>query len=251
MTKGLLYVAFGKHYDGLVARAIMYSRRFTTLPVCVLTNVKDRGMWWRKIEDVSFVVFDLPQDENRMIKTSMNKYTPFDMTLYLDCDSVIQRPGIERVFDLFVNGKEMVLNWFLRWCEGERVLRIYQRTMKTTGVGLPLNVYNGAFVAWKRCTITDIFFKTWAEMWTKMGSGRDMPALACAIKRSGVRVFDVTTQDDKFFAPDTPDTECVVQHNYNTVNGANFFDVFGLPRILENKPFDCAGSNSDWDMVDF
>jgi len=248
MNRGIIYVVFGQGYDKLAAHTVSYSRQFTNLPICILTNTHERNKKWDKIKDVSFVEFNLPQDDNRHIKTNMINYTPFDETLCLDCDSVIQRFGIEKTFDL-LDGYDMVLNLCLAWKSGEQVLRLYKKVMNITGVELPLRVFNGAFIIWKRNERVQDFFALWNEYWEKSGRGREMPCLACAVKKSGVKVKEINTDEDKIFVADNPREGCIVQHNYNSYQGKDFHNTFGLPHIIENKPFD--GNASDWQMVDF
>ena len=125
MNKGILYVAFGSDYLLLTLAVIKYSRQYTSLPICVLTNIKERGEEWNKIENVSFVNFDLEQVDNRVVKTQMIDHTPFDKTLYLDCDSVIQNYGIENVFDLL--DKDLVLNLCIYWHKKSKIVNIYKK----------------------------------------------------------------------------------------------------------------------------
>jgi len=246
---GLLYVVFGEEYDRLALYTIAHSRRFTNLPICILTNISDRTQKWDSLKNIIFRYFQLPQDTNREVKTKMIQYTPFDRTLYLDCDSVIQKPGVEKIFDL-VENKDILLNLFLCWKKEDKVLQIYKKAMKIGNVDLPLSVYNGAFIAFNKNEKVSTFFDLWANYWNLTGRGREMPSLACAIKNSSVSVLE-TKWEDNFFAPDKINEKAIVQHNYNSVSDLNkdFFVDFGLPRITENKPFDT--DPRDWSWVEF
>ncbi len=243
MTQGILYIVFGKEYDRLAARTIRYSRQYTNLPICIFSNVPKHDSVWKGIKNIEFMDFPAPQDENRGVKTQMILSTPFDETLYLDCDSVIQKPGIENVF---AYKEDLVLNVYLHWKEGDKIVRIYRRAMKTNNVELPLTVYNGAFIRFLKNERDYGFFRQWYKFWVATGKGREMPALNCAIKKSDVVVGKAAPY---FFEPDRYDKNCIVQHNYNTNSGKNWFDEFGLPVIKQNKPFD--KHSSDWNWVDF
>lgn len=244
MTNGLLYVVFGIEYDKLAAHAIKYSRQFTDLPICIVTNVaqKYRHPLWDSIEGVVFVELMWHQRDNRRAKTQMYKYTPFDQTLYLDCDSVIQKPGIEKVFDLLQSGS-MVLNLFSIWKEGEKFVRIYRNVMKQLGIGLPLRIYNGAFIAWKQTSSVYDFFDVWNMFWKRTGSGREMGPLACALKDQKMDVVEIGA-GDKWFTPDVFVPDSIVQHHY----GGDFLKRFGLPVIRTYKPFD-KNIKTDWNFV--
>ena len=250
MNRGILLIAFGYEYDHLAAHTVRYSRRFTDLPIHVLTNIKDRNKLWDEIKYVTFTQFDLHQSRNRAVKTRMADYTPFEETLYLDCDSVIQKPGIEDVFDLLGN-KDMALNLFIYWHKTNKVLKIYKRAMKATGTVLPLSIYNGGFICFKKNDEVIDFFRVWHKFWIMTGRGREMPALACAVNQSCLKVAEVNTSYHGFFEPDVYNPNCIVQHNYNSNQGKHFFEEFDLPKIKQFKPFDRDGSQSDWSWEDF
>jgi len=245
---GLLYVVFGEQYDRLAAHTIAYSRQFTNLPICVLTNVRNRDKKWNQVLGVSFQEYDLDQNENRDIKTSMINRSPFDKTIYLDCDSVVQKPGIDSIFDLLTD-KDMVLNLYLIWKVGDKVVRLCKKHMIEARVELPLKVYNGAFICFKKNSKVQDFFVSWNDLWKKTGRGREMFVMACAIKKSSLDVMDVTTIEHRIFSPNSPLPDCIIQHNYNSYGDKDFFRDFNLPRIRENKPFD--GDSSDWNWVEF
>src|SRR6056297_3084961 len=99
-NNGLLYVVFGEKCDCLASHCIAYSRQYTDLPIQVLTNIKKdkRHRKWDDINNIHFTYFDLPDSENRQIKTTSYEYTKFDKTLYLDADSIIQKHGVEKLF---------------------------------------------------------------------------------------------------------------------------------------------------------
>lgn len=243
MSRGILIIAFGKAYDQLAAHTIRHSRQFTDLPICVFSNILKRSSIWKEIGGVEFLDFPVSQDENRGVKTQMVQSTPFDETLYLDCDSVIQKPGIEKVFEY---EEDLVLNSYLHWNVGDKIIRLYRRVMKTNNVTLPLTVYNGAFIRFLKNEKVESFFHRWHRFWVKTGAGREMPPLNCAIKKSDISVAKAAPY---FFEPDKWNKNCIVQHNYNSNAGKNWFEAFNLPVIKQNKPFD--KHSSDWNWVDF
>ena len=123
--KGILLVAFGKDYAQLAVENMEYSKKHHDLPYCVLTNVKDVP---------NSVYFNLAQKENRYIKTCMDEFTPFDITYYMDVDAVVQNSFPDLSFDT-----DLLLNKLCRWERGEKIIRIYKRTMDKFNVDLPLD----------------------------------------------------------------------------------------------------------------
>lgn len=243
-ARGLVYVAFGEEYSRMAAATILYSRQFTDLPVHVLTNVEPLDAKWGKIKNITFEVLKIEQNNNRLVKTSLPKYTPFRQSLYLDCDSVIQKLGIEGIFDL-LGDYDLLLNLFLRWKKGDKILRLYRTAMQKADVSLPLDVYNGALIAWNSWSTVNSFFCEWQHLWTLNGMGREMPALACAVKRCKcVRIKTVEERTHKIISPDLKNVDCIVQHNYSK----DFYEKFDVPIIRQNKPFDV--DTKDWNWVE-
>jgi len=248
--RGIVYLVFGREYDKLAAHTIAYSRQFTDLPITVLTNVLSRSEKWGDVPSVSFVYIPKDQSLNRAVKTSLPSFTPYKKTLYLDCDSVIQIPGVDAVFDM-LDGHDIVLNQYMDWKEGDQVVHIARDVMWLAGVTLPLTVYCGAFICWDNTNenVTQNFFPMWNKLWVNSGRGREMFQMCCAAKQTKLKVRSLTTIKDKMFSPNYPTPDCVVQHNYNSNGGLDFHTEFNLPRIQEYKPFD--QNPLDWTWVDF
>ncbi len=247
MKRGILYVVFGEEYDKLAAHTIKYSRQFTDLPICVLTNMKERNELWDDM-DVEFVEFDLEQKDNRQIKTTMIDYTPFEQTLYLDCDSVIRKRGIEKLFNKLKN-HDMFLHHYLLWKRGGKVVQGFKDAFLKYKVDMPINIYNGALIGFKKNKNTIEFFNKWNEYWIGMDRKREMHVLACAIKNTKLKLYKYFKKD-KIFSPNIP-ADVIVQHNYNSYKGKDWFIEYNMPRIVEFKPFDSAESVVDWHWVEY
>jgi len=115
MKTGLLYVAFGSEFDLLASYCVAYSRRFTKLPIQVLTNVapESRSKKWSEVDDVHFTQINDVTTNNRLYKTSMNEYTIFENTVYLDSDSIIQKPNFDEVvLEFFSQDNDLILNHY-------------------------------------------------------------------------------------------------------------------------------------------
>lgn len=238
MNTGIISVAFGIEYDKCAAHTFLYSRKFTDLPFFILTNIKekDRHKTWKSVSNVTFMEFDKTQRENRKAKLRMNEFTPFDRTLYIDCDSVIQMRGVDN-FGVLLDDSDMVFNWRIEFRPGQKIWNIYARCMKQFNVSKPISIYNGGIVAFKNNENVDKFFKTWYSMWEQFGKGREMPPLNCAIKKTGIKINKFPLL---YFADNAKHENCLIQHNYN----GTFCQTFGIPKWIDYKPFD--GGNDDF-----
>jgi len=216
---GLLYVAFGEKFDVMAAKTIAYSQRFTDLPITVLTNITNRCTGWAKTRDVNFIEIKDITGNNRNYKTSMINYSPYDKTIYMDVDSVIQQKGIEKAFDK-LNGSDIMLNVYGKWTD--RVpLSYYRVAMHRLAVTIPIMIYYGAFIGFSKTDTAKKFFLAWNKNWKKSGIQREMPSLACTAKKMPELKLIKTGNRDGFFTWKIQKGFCV-QHEY----GARFWREF-------------------------
>jgi len=249
MDNGIITVAFGEDYDSMAAHTMWHSRQFTDLPIHVLTNIPeaDRCDLWSEVPDITFTVFDMKQEENRFVKTQMLFHTPFARTIYIDCDSLIQNPGIGRVFDR-LEDHDMVLFRYYDWKPGDKVVAIAKRVMSTAQETLPLEIYCGGFIGFTKSDKCRKCFDIWHSLWKATGGGREMIPLSCAVKKSQVNVSK-TLSEHKIFEPESARLDVLIQHCYMNYRGKNWFKDFSIPEITQCKPFD-ATANTDWTWVD-
>jgi len=220
MDKGILYIAFGEDYVRLMEATRKITRKFTDLPIHVLTNVEG-------VEDSTYIGW--PQMDNREAKVRMVHFTPFDTTLYIDVDTIFQKPFEMPEF----NG--LLVNLLAIW-NAEKLPLIFKKHMTTCLTRPPMNIFNGAFLGFKKEDAG--FFDLWYHYWMLTGCGRDMAPLNCAIKNTGIS----TTWIRGLFNPGDNDPEATIQHD----NGSDFFERNNLPRPKPFKPFDSDPTDWNW-----
>jgi hypothetical protein len=235
---GIITVAYGQEYDKCAAHTLYHSRQFTDLPFAVITNIRaaDRNPKWKQIKNVQFFYFQRLQSQNRRAKLQMDLISPFEKTLYIDADSVIQKHGVESFVKL-LDIAPMAFNWRITFYPGEKIWNIYARCMKLSGVSKPISVYNGGIVAFTKTPDTRGFFSEWLRIWELFGRGREMPPLNCAIKKTQIHCAHFPLL---YFADNARHDDCIIQHNYNK----DFNKRFNIPAWVDYKPFD--GNKSDF-----
>jgi len=225
MKIGIVYVVYGGNCDIVASHCISYSRKYTRLPITVLTNIEKgrRNNKWANCADIDFIYSDDPTENNRLVKLTMNKKTPYGFTIYLDADSIIQNDGFdEEILKMIEATPDLILNHFCTYpYPGGGFQNIYLRAMRQFECEPPLKVYNGAFIGFRGNGRTERFFNTWLGAWLKFGAQREMPPLACAVSKSPE--LNIYTLPDNFFSPDAKNENAIVQHNYN----ADFWDKIG------------------------
>ena len=225
---GLIYVVFGEQFDHMAAHTIAYSRKFTNLPITVLSNLQPghRSPKWKEIEGIDFLVMDLPTEENREIKTTIINHTPYENTLYLDADSIIQNESFDSEVEKYFRGDfDLLINWFCQFpTQDNRFQNIYLRAYNQFGCSGTMNVYNGAIIGFKKTDKAKELFTKWNEYWKDFGKQREMPPFASAILTTEGLMVNEFVQG--FFSPDVYLDTAVVQHNSND---DNFFGKIRIP----------------------
>ena len=177
-SAGAVYVAFGKQYCRAAAASAASLREYTDLPIHVLTNIavkKRRGIW---PDRVTWEVFDLPDEENRAVRTQIYEHSPFDCTLHLDADTIIKSSSVA-----------MPLYYLRYW---DLVTVGYRHIGRNTTAGawgkLRKNLQEpyhfsicGGLLWFAKTPGAKALFENWHSFWVEDGKERDMPALFRAL----------------------------------------------------------------------
>jgi hypothetical protein len=232
MKRGIIIVATDKYKD-LALDCLKTSLKHTGLPVLILH-----------------------EGQNRDIKTRLIEYTPFEQTLFIDADSVIQAKGVEAIFD-YLEDHDIVFNELHRWQPGDLIYKIYKDAFESYRINEPVSVYNGAIFAFRKSPAAKLFFNAWNEAWKRLGSEREMPALAIAVyvfqkyvdavvnpvtfKRSST--LQVAHLPTGFFEPKIYNPAAIVQHWY----GPQFARRFKT--VQKQKPKFACDNALNWKIV--
>ena len=236
MSRGILYLALGEEFDKLTAATAHYSRRFTDLPMCVITNLDQRDPVWLGVKDVRFSRVTDPSNENRRIKVSLIDYTPFSETLFMDSDAVIQNEGIEVLFG-YLEDYDIACQYFATITSSDDknfetafIEKTYDKLAKLLRESYPIEMFGEAALLFRRTGPARDFFRLWQEYWELMGCGRDMPAFSFAVKHSPdkVKVF----KGDVPFCTNAENEDFFIQHK----GFSGFEKKFGLPEYQDWNP---------------
>ena len=226
---GIIFLAFGHKYYDMALKTVTYSRRFTELPFVVVTNINNGHL---NVRDTDIKYINMPTEKNRQIKTTIINYSPFDKTIYMDVDSLIQNRGIERAFDL-IDGNDLMLNNYGIWKDAVAARRFtyYITTMQVLKVQFPINIFYGAFIAFVKNDMAKQFFINWNKNWISSHISREMPALACTVKKMPELKIKRIGSADKIFSWKTDRAACI-QHECGAGFWRRFFPVGGLKCIV-------------------
>lgn len=183
--KGVIYVAFGRSYLAkALASAISVKKHNPDLGTAVVTNVPTKALPY--FDHLQYV--DEEDGSNRLYKTRPHKLSPFDQSLFLDCDTLVYT-NLSELFDY--------LTWFdaALYFMGPRIpktasqaARNDRRILDGRRVG-DLPHWNSGVIAFKRSSAALDLFDRWHEHFRKLGFQSDQPALVEAIFHSPARVL--------------------------------------------------------------
>lgn len=184
---GVFYVAFGHSY---LAKALASARSVKEhnpdLGTAVVTNVPAPGL--PHFDHFEYVVEE--DASNRLYKTRPHKLSPFERTLFLDCDTLVQA-NLSELFDY--------LKWFdaALYFMGPRIPKTAsqaerndRRILDGRRVG-DLPHWNSGVIAFKQSPAALDLLDRWHERFRALGFPSDQPALVEAIFHSPARVLSL------------------------------------------------------------
>jgi len=209
---GVVYVAFGAPYLAMALVSVV-SLRVTnpTVQVCVVTNVvrdEPRTPWWKPELGDRWLYLDETTDKNRNFKTGIYRLSPFDLTLYLDCDTMV-------LDDIAPLSRYLQYFDFLI-CPAYRPSAAEKRTIlggifryRQDGH------FNSGVFAFRRGQHIEEFFDLWNMRFHALGDRLDQPALLEALYLGKIRIFPLPAKwnsGDKWRGRAATRNEIVVWH---------------------------------------
>lgn len=181
--RGICLIAYGEKAEQEARECITSFRRLHEWPYLVAGNTG--GMWQIKIEQ--------PQgytaiQQSRWAKVTLDQWTPFDETLYLDADTRVQG-DLNAGFEMLADGWDMVITasaqqadgnmWHIAPDEREATFAAYQ-------CGDVLQLQGGVF--WfKKSAAMRRFFEAWRAAWSRWQQ-YDQAALLRALRVAPVKL---------------------------------------------------------------
>ena len=157
------------------------------LPACIITNIEiNKSDLFCLTGDDCLIVLDGSTSENRLVKTSIVDYTPFDETFFIDCDTVIMSRldhGFEylRFFDVCVR-----LNPYPQTRKGKADIQLFE--------GLDVGDcphWNSGVLIFRKTDASQQFFTDWAENFKCLGNKYDQVSLVKAVFESSAKFLSL------------------------------------------------------------
>jgi hypothetical protein len=130
---------------------------------------------------------------SRVYKTQLNRYTPFDTTLFLDNDTIVTRrldalwPHLDGAPLAAALDVHPTVGRALEASLADRLLSEEEAAATRELCGDNASYFNAGVMLWRRGPDADRFFAAWHEEWQRF-QGRDQFALVRALARTGTPV---------------------------------------------------------------
>lgn len=206
LTKGVVTVAFGSDRYISMARNLARSikRNWSGTAVCLVTDSNDADLI--QLFD-SVVMMDESIGRNLLQKLNLDKYTPYDETLFLDSDCLVVRDmsfawDLYRDLDFAVTGTQVSEGlWF-----GASIEDVRSRL----GIEQPISKFNGGLMYWKSNEIGRGVFREARRLSTQYSDlgfdafRSDLPQADEPLISLAMAKYGVSAKDDRGTTMATP-----------------------------------------------
>lgn len=184
-NRGIMLIAFGFDYEKISIHCVNSIRQFTDMPIILHTNIPDyvRTKEWCDISNIEFIFHDMNDDENRIIKTQLSKYSKFEQTLYIDVDSSVVSNDFLYPFEDLEFYDILSPEWKTYHINDLRNLsETSNKFRKFLQISEKLNIEKETFIAGGVCFFNknervDKFFEDFHRFWKETDRKEDMPGL--------------------------------------------------------------------------
>ena len=192
---GICYVAVGEDFHGYLSVSLRSLRMFYDGDVSILTDRESKVLSELSVKYRASVITITPPKElsdhgrSRWIKTQVYQYSPYDVTAYLDVDTVICNP-IDGIFSLITEDQPMAVKTETG-CEqlrdrgwGQQTVEERNHTLDLCGSEYPH--WHTSTMVFRRDERVAQLFRRWHREWLRYGMERpahpvqDQPAFARA-----------------------------------------------------------------------
>ncbi len=178
MKEGFLYVAFGKRYLQEAEISARSLKRFTNLPICLITDEEGYSS-----EYVDIVLIE-KGERDFVSKIIGMQRTPFERTVFLDCDTFICS-SIDKLFEI-LQMFDMGMTIDTR-THSYGFLEHYNSSFELKFENV-LPEYNTGIIVYNNNKVVKKLFADWLEVHYEMNIKADMPSFREAFIKNALNV---------------------------------------------------------------
>jgi len=192
MSQGIVYIALGNEYLTCAINSAASARAVGTIcPISIIVN-SDEAV--STVSAAGFIPLkvNITTEDNRLVKTALIDYSPYDNTMYIDADT-IHRVAVDWAFDY--------LKSFSICCclaeinedlsrAGHITKEEIKYTQKICQIKHPTQ-FNGGMVLFRKDEVSKRFFEAWLREW-QVFKRRDQAAMVRAFYTTGIAPYILT-----------------------------------------------------------
>jgi glycosyltransferase involved in cell wall biosynthesis len=233
--RGIMLICFGHQYERLGPHCAESIRRFSELPIIVHTNIPEfvRSKEWSEIPNIEFIFHQMNDDENRIIKTQLVKYTKFKQTLYIDVDSSVLSKEFLYPFN-FLNEFDIICpEWkTFKSKDLEKLAENSKKFKKFLYISKKFDFKEETLVGGGICFFnknqrSENFFETFHNYWKETEKKEDMPGLNGALLKNKEIVKIVSNREFNNY------NSTLIQSHHNSLINYEHMNSFVRKRYNE------------------
>ena len=172
---GIQYLAFGYPFFLKALYSALSFKRKYNWPVSIVTNVKfDQTFTMNGVKAFDHVELIVDEDKNnRLYKTSVYKYSPFEKTIFLDCDTEVIG-NLNPAEDLLTKFELLARlhSWPIEYNDPEgRLSKLSYQTKENPH-------WNSGVLLYRKSNNVENFFMNWNKKFVEFGYHMDQPSFA-------------------------------------------------------------------------
>jgi hypothetical protein len=191
-SRGVVYVCIGAEWPAILAQSLDTLRMHYAGAVSVLTDNAEAVAAIASKYAADVVKVDCPdgtpQTKSRWIKTQLCSLSPFDETLYIDCDTVVMG-SLDNIWQCLQHGFDVAMKTETAFpTVGKRDYRNnpIEKSDTINLCGSEWPHYHSSTILFRKSPASELLFKVWHREWAYYGLTpkrpriQDQPALARA-----------------------------------------------------------------------
>jgi hypothetical protein len=197
---GVVYIVFGQKALNEVSASIESLRKFHDYPIATVGNVEVPGttfIEWNGESPYDTDAIHNFQFKAGRVKPSLYKLSPFDLTLYLDCDT--------RILQDISFGFQLLEKWDMLIAKhpNQTIAQLYNKpragwfhnikernsTIQEWDGNGEVPYWNSGVIFWKKCDNIKWVFETWRTEWLRYCQWDEQQALMRAVYNNPCKIL--------------------------------------------------------------
>jgi len=229
---GIIYLGFGEPYLVMAINSyISLKKSNPDIPACIITNVAESPPPLKEWSSQDcWIYLNQTAEENRLIKTNIIDFSPFEKTLYLDGDTMVLKDI--SMMSFFLDHFDITLR---PGHENIPERDGYKKLFEGRYAFSDLPHWNGGVFGFRKSEGARAFFKEWNKRYKEHGFKRDQPSLIEALFFTNCSMLSINriwNSGDRVFEPNKKRKNIKIWHYKLDLDLPLYNDLAKINRLL-------------------